>query len=77
MGTVDVVIGRVVLVHIKDEGFIRPDGRLDLLKIRPLARLGYYDYTAIDALFEMVIPGENENLLLTRRSGWGNEVKKI
>ncbi len=62
MGTVDVVIGRVVLVHIKDE-FIKPDGRLDLLKIRPLARLGYYDYTAIEALFEMVIPGENENLL--------------
>ncbi len=62
MGTVDIVIGRVVLVHIKDE-FIRPDGRLDILKIRPLGRLGYYDYTTVDSLFEMVIPGQNEALL--------------
>jgi flavin reductase (DIM6/NTAB) family NADH-FMN oxidoreductase RutF len=62
MGTVDVIIGRVVLVHIRDE-VIGPDGRLDILKIRPLARLGYYDYTDIHSVFEMVIPGENENLL--------------
>jgi flavin reductase (DIM6/NTAB) family NADH-FMN oxidoreductase RutF len=62
MGTVDVIIGRVVLVHIRDE-VIGPDGRLDILKIRPLARLGYYDYTTVDSLFELVIPGENENLL--------------
>ena len=62
MGTVDIVIGRVVMIHIKDE-VIRPDGRLDILKIRPLARLGYFDYTTIDSLFEMIIPGENEALL--------------
>jgi flavin reductase (DIM6/NTAB) family NADH-FMN oxidoreductase RutF len=62
MGTVDVVIGRVVLVHIKDE-VIRRDGRLDIVKIRPLARLGYYDYTTVDSLFEMVIPGDNAPLL--------------
>lgn len=61
-GPVDVVIGRVVLVHIKDE-VIRPDGRLDILRIRPLARLGYYDYTTVESVFEMVIPGNNENLL--------------
>ena len=63
MGTVDLIVGRVILVHIKDE-VIRPDGRLDILKIRPLARLGYFDYTTVDSIFEMVIPGENENLLL-------------
>jgi flavin reductase (DIM6/NTAB) family NADH-FMN oxidoreductase RutF len=62
MGTVDVVIGRVVLVHIQDE-IIGADGRLDMIKIRPLARLGYYDYTVVDSLFKMVIPGDNENLL--------------
>jgi len=62
MGTVDVVIGKVVLVHIKDE-FITPDGRLDILRIRPLARLGYHDYTTIDSVFEMLIPGGNEALL--------------
>jgi flavin reductase (DIM6/NTAB) family NADH-FMN oxidoreductase RutF len=62
MGAVDVIIGRVILVHIKDE-VIQSDGRLDILKIRPLARLGYYDYSTVDSIFEMVIPGENENLL--------------
>jgi len=63
MGTVDVIIGRVILVHIKDDA-IGPDGRLDILKIRPLARLGYYDYTAVESVFEMVIPGENKDLLI-------------
>jgi flavin reductase (DIM6/NTAB) family NADH-FMN oxidoreductase RutF len=62
MGTVDIVIGRVVLVHIKDE-VIGPDGRLNILRIRPLGRLGYYDYTTVESTFEMVIPGENEDLL--------------
>jgi len=74
MGTVDVIIGRVVMVHIKDE-VIGPDGRLDVLKIRPLARLGYYDYTVVDSVFEMVIPGENEALLagLEGRAEKGDE----
>jgi flavin reductase (DIM6/NTAB) family NADH-FMN oxidoreductase RutF len=62
IGSVDVVIGRVVLVHIKDE-VIRPDGRLDILKIRPLARLGYYDYTSVESFFEMVIPGGDKDVL--------------
>ena len=61
-GTIDVVIGRVVIVHIKDD-VIRPDGRIDIIKIRPLARLGYYDYTSVESIFEMVIPGDNEPLL--------------
>ncbi len=61
-GAVDVIIGRVVMVHIRDEA-IGPDGRLDIQRIRPLARLGYYDYTVVDTVFEMVIPGDNENLL--------------
>lgn len=62
MGTVDVVIGRVVMIHIKDE-FINAEGRLDIPRLRPLARLGYYDYTTVDSTFEMIIPGENEALL--------------
>ncbi len=63
MGTVDVIIGRVVLVHIKNE-VLTEDGRLDVLKVRPLARLGYYDYTTVDSTFEMVIPGNNDRLLI-------------
>jgi flavin reductase (DIM6/NTAB) family NADH-FMN oxidoreductase RutF len=50
-----VVIGRVVGVHIRDD-VITADGKLDVLKIRPLARLGYFDYTTVDSLFT-VPPG--------------------
>jgi len=72
MGTVDVVIGRVVLVHIRDD-VIGADGRLDVVRIRPLARLGYYDYTTVDTAFELVIPGGNQELLegLEGRGGGG------
>jgi flavin reductase (DIM6/NTAB) family NADH-FMN oxidoreductase RutF len=59
MGTVDVVIGRVIAIHVKDD-VIRPDGRVDVLKIRPIARLGYRDYTSVESIFEMVIPGSNK-----------------
>jgi hypothetical protein len=27
-----------------------------VLRIRPLARLGYYDYTSIESTFQMIIP---------------------
>jgi flavin reductase (DIM6/NTAB) family NADH-FMN oxidoreductase RutF len=75
MGTVDVVIGRVILVHIKDDA-IGPDGRLNVLRIRPLARLGYYDYTTVDSIFEMVIPGENEALIIGLECAAGNSLDK-
>lgn len=61
MGTADIIIGLIVGVHIKDE-FIRTDGKLDILKMRPIGRLGYYNYTVIDNEFEMIIPGLNESL---------------
>ena len=75
MGTVDIVIGRVVMIHIKDD-VIRPDGRLDNLKIRPLDRLGYYDYTTVDSIFEMVIPGNNEALLTGLEGAAGSSTVK-
>ena len=59
LGAADLVIGRVVLIHIKDE-FILPDGRIDIPRIRPLARLGYYEYTAVESTFEMLIPGASD-----------------
>ena len=62
MGTVDVVFGRVVAVHI-DDAAIDAKGMVDVLKIKPLARMGYYDYTFIDNQFQMVIPGDNKALL--------------
>jgi len=47
-----VVFGRVVAVHI-DDAVLTPDGRIDVLKIRPIARLGYKDYTSIESVFQM------------------------
>jgi len=54
-GTCDIIIGEVVMVHIDDE-YILPDGKIDILKIRPLARLGYSDYTSVESVFEMKVP---------------------
>jgi len=45
---------------------------LDIIKIKPLGRLGYYDYTCVDSVFEMVIPGPNEDL----RSGMEGRQEK-
>jgi flavin reductase (DIM6/NTAB) family NADH-FMN oxidoreductase RutF len=47
-----VVIGRVVAVHIDDD-VLTADGRIDVLRIRPIARLGYKDYTSVDSIFQM------------------------
>jgi flavin reductase (DIM6/NTAB) family NADH-FMN oxidoreductase RutF len=62
MGTADVVFGRVVAVHIADE-VIDINGMIDVLKIQPLARMGYFDYTFVDNKFQMVIPGNSKALL--------------
>lgn len=62
MGTADVVFGRVVAVHIADE-VIDANGLVDVLKIQPLARMGYFDYTFVDNKFQMVIPGNSKALL--------------
>lgn len=72
MGTIDIIIGQILAIHIKDE-FIRADGKLDILKMRPIGRLGYYNYTVIDNEFEMVIPGLNEEL----RAGMEGSPDKI
>ena len=62
MGTADVVFGRVVAVHI-DDAALDANGLVDVLKIRPIARMGYYDSTSVDSMFSMVIPGNNTALL--------------
>ena len=51
-GTVDIIIGKVIGVHIADE-VIGADGKIDMMKIRPLARMGYSDYTCVDRVFEI------------------------
>ncbi len=49
-----IVIGMVVGVHIRDEA-IR-DGRVDLMRFQPIARLGYSQYTTVDNVFSMRFP---------------------
>lgn len=63
MGTVDVVIGRVVAVHIADE--VLTDGILDVRKTQPIARCGYYQYAVIRETFDMIIPAGGE---------WGEDI---
>ena len=46
------VIGAVVAVHI-DDAVLTADGRVDLVKIRPIARLGYKDYASVESVFQM------------------------
>ena len=55
-------VGRVVGIHIADD-VIGSDGLIDILKIRPIARMGYFDYTSVDSKFRMVIPGDQRALL--------------
>ncbi len=62
MGSADVVFGKVVAVHIDDE-VLDPEGMVDILKIRPIARMGYFDYTSVESKFRMVIPGDQRALL--------------
>jgi flavin reductase (DIM6/NTAB) family NADH-FMN oxidoreductase RutF len=47
-----VVIGQVVAVHIDDRA-LTADGRVDVLKLQPIARLGYKDYVVVDETFQM------------------------
>jgi len=69
MGTVDVVIGKVVGIHIAD--WALSDGKLDATKTAPIARCGYHQYTVVRELFDMIIPGENEAI----RTGMEGSVK--
>ena len=63
MGSVDVVIGKVVGIHI-DEGVLT-DGKVDLEKVMPIARCGYFEYVVVrgENVFEMVVPGGKEMLV--------------
>ena len=47
-----VVIGQVVAIHI-DDAALTADGRIDIPRIRPIARLGYKDYVSVEAMFQM------------------------
>src|SRR4051812_8653072 len=46
-----VVIGRVVAVHIDDAAI--SNGMVDVMKLQPIARLGYKDYARVESVFQM------------------------
>ena len=49
-----VVFGRVVGIHIDDS--IINDGMIDMNVFKPIARLGYMDYTVVEHVFTMRRP---------------------
>lgn len=55
-GWVDVVFGEVTRIHLRED-VLTADGKLDYAAIRPLARVGYHDYTSFTETFTMPIPG--------------------
>lgn len=48
------VFGEVTGVHMRDE--FMTNGQFDLRKVRPLARLGYHDYTSVTDVFSINRP---------------------
>ena len=67
-GVHHLMVGRVVGVHIKDD-VIGTDGKIDIVKIRPLARLGYLDYTSVQSSFSMLPKGADAADAARGRSG--------
>lgn len=54
------VIGLVIGVFIDDE-MITGEGMFDILKARPLSRLGYMDYSSVESVFSMDRPRNRDN----------------
>ena len=49
-----------------------PDGKIDIARLRPLARMGYQDYASVGEIFEITPQGENAANLI---AGMGGEAK--
>ncbi|MCT1367195.1 flavin reductase family protein [uncultured Kocuria sp.] len=56
VGTIDVVYATVERIHL-DEQFLTDTGRVDIEAVKPIARMGYFDYTVVTDTFEMRVPG--------------------
>lgn len=50
------VFGIVTGVHLRDDCLV--DGRFDVTRYQPLARLGYRDYAAVREVFSLLRPGQ-------------------
>lgn len=49
-----IIIGNVVAIHIRDDLIV--DGQVDILRARPVGRLGYFDYCVIGESLEILRP---------------------
>ena len=49
-----IIIGQVLGIHIQDDYIL--NGIIDVKKLKPLARLGYMDYSIVDSFFQMNRP---------------------
>jgi flavin reductase (DIM6/NTAB) family NADH-FMN oxidoreductase RutF len=63
-----VVVGRVIGIHI-DDNVISASGKLDMVKVRPLARMGYLDYTSVTEVFEMRPAGTTDASVIGMSGG--------
>ena len=50
------IIGEVTGIHLRDDCLV--DGRFDVTRYNPVARLGYRDYTIVREVIEVPRPGE-------------------
>lgn len=72
VGSIDVVYATVERIHL-DEDALTDDGRIDIAKVRPIARMGYFDYTVVEKTFEMRVPNSDVNA----QAGLGGEPLSI
>jgi flavin reductase (DIM6/NTAB) family NADH-FMN oxidoreductase RutF len=70
MGSVDVIIGKVVGIHIDDR--VITDGLVDLSKVMPIARCGYYEYAVVRETFVLMPPGDGKMAVGLEGSMAGN-----
>ncbi|KXB71343.1 MULTISPECIES: flavin reductase family protein [Peptoniphilus] len=55
LNTIDIIIGEVIGIHIDDK-FITDEDKIDICSIKPVARLGYFDFTVVNNSFTMDTP---------------------
>ena len=58
----------MVGVHIRDS-VLTEDGRVDVKKIQPIARLGYLDYTTVVSTFSLPPVGEDSERRIKTMAG--------
>jgi len=48
------VLGSVIGIHIRDDVIV--NGLVDVMKMKPIARLGYFNYAVVDNVFSIDFP---------------------